>query len=261
MKALLVTGQLAQDIVAKYAKESNVETKTIALKIAVAAFLTPKTIVEKLKNANLTGFNVILVPGLMRGDTNSISKATGIPTFKGPRYAADLPTILNSLCEVQLSNTTPADDLLKEKLQQQALQEIEKTEKKRVELLKKPSSMLIGNLAIGKDFPMRVLAEIVDAALMDKETIQQTAKRFVKAGADLIDVGMIAGESQPDKAKCIVEWVKQVVDVPVSIDTLDPAEIKAAVQAGAELVLSGDAGNIEEIAPFASQSCRSCYPD
>jgi dihydropteroate synthase-like protein len=250
VKALLVTGQLAQDIVAKYAKESSVETKTIALKIAVAAFLTPKNIVEKLKNANLTGFNVILVPGLMRGDTNLISKATGIPTFKGPRYAADLPTILNSLCEVQLSNTVPADDLLREKLQKQALQEIEKTERNRVELLKKPSSMLIGNLAIGKDFPMRVLAEIVDAALMDKETIQQTAKRFVKAGADLIDVGMIAGESQPDKAKCIVEWVKQVVDVPVSIDSLDPAEIKAAVLAGAELVLSGDSGNIEEIAPL-----------
>ena len=113
--------------------------------------------------------------------------------------------------------------------------------------------MLIGNLAVGKDFPMRVLAEIVDAALMDKETIQQTAKRFVQAGADMIDVGMVAGESQPEKAKRMVEWVKQVVDVPVSIDTLDPAEIKAAVQAGAELVLSGDAGNIEEIAPFASK--------
>ena len=75
----------------------------------------------------------------------------------------------------------------------------------------------------------------------------------MQAGADIIDVGMVAGESQPEKAKCIVEWVKQVVDVPVSIDTLDPAEIKAAVQAGAELVLSGDAGNIEEIAPFASK--------
>ena len=148
-----------------------------------------------------------------------------------------MPTVLDSLCEVQLSTTTPADDLLREKLQQQALQEIEKTEKNRAELLKKPGNMLIGNLAVGKDFPMRVLAEIVDAALMDKETIQQTAKHFVAVGADIIDVGMVAGESQPEKAKCIVEWVKQVVDVPVSIDTLDPAEIKAAVQAGAELVL------------------------
>ena len=146
-----------------------------------------------------------------------------------------------------------ADDLLREKLQQQAIQEIEKTEKNREELLKKPSSMLIGDLAVGKDFPMRVLAEIVDAASMDKESIQRTAKRFVEVGAHIIDVGMVAGESQPEKAQRIVEWVKQVVNVPVSIDTLDPAEIKAAVRAGAELVLSGDAGNIEEIATFASK--------
>jgi len=253
VKVLLVTGQLAQDIVKEHAKESTVETETLAFKIAVAAFLTPQIIVEQLKNTKLTGFNMILVPGLVRGDTNLISKATGIPTFKGPRYAADLPIILDSLCEVKLSTTIPADDLLREKLQQQAFQDIEKPEKNRAELLKKPGNLLIGNLAVGKDFPMRVLAEIVDAALMDKETIQQTAKRFVAVGADIIDVGMVAGESQPDKAKLIVEWVKQVVDVPVSIDTLDPAEIKAAVQAGAELVLSGDAGNIEKIAPFTSK--------
>ncbi len=253
MKVLLVTGQLAQDIVKGYAKESHVETQTLAVKIAVAAFLTPQTIVEQLKNTKLTGFNMILTPGLVRGDTSLVSQATGIPTFKGPRYAADLPTVLDSLCEIQLSTTVPADDLLREKLQQQALKEIEKTEKNRAELLKKPGSMLIGGLAVGKDFPMRVLAEIVDAALMDKETIQQTAKRFAAAGADIIDVGMVAGESQPQKAKRIVEWVKQVVDVPVSIDTLDVAEIKAAVQAGADLVLSGDAGNIEQIAPFTSK--------
>jgi dihydropteroate synthase-like protein len=250
VKVLLVTGQLAQDIVEGYAKRSDVETQIVALKIAVAAFLTPQTIADQLKNMKLSSFNTILVPGLVRGDTSAISKATGVPAFKGPRYAADLPTVLDSICEVQLSTTVPADDLLREKLQQQAMQEIEKTEKNRAELLKKPSSMLIGDLAVGKDFPMRVLAEIVDAALMDKDEIQRTAKRFVAVGAHIIDVGMIAGESHPEKAKCIVEWVKQVVDVPVSIDTLDPAEIKAAVEAGAELILSGDAGNIEEIAPF-----------
>jgi dihydropteroate synthase-like protein len=253
VKVLLVTGQLAEDAVRRYAQESCVETETLGLKIAVAAFLTPQTIAEALKERKLTDFNAILVPGLVRGDTTAISKVTGVAAFKGPRYAADLPTVLDSLCEVQLSTAVPADDLLREKLQQQALGEIEKTEKNRKELLNKPGSMLIGDLAVGKDFPMRVLAEIVDAALMGKETIQWTAKRFVKEGADIIDVGMVAGESQPEKARLIVEWVKQVVDVPVSIDTLDPDEIKAAVQAGAELVLSGDAGNIEAIAPFVSK--------
>ena len=85
-----------------------------------------------------------------------------------------------------------ADALLREKLQQKALQEIENTEKNRAELLKKPGSMLIGKLAVGKDFPMRILAEIVDSALMDKETIQQIAKHFVEAGASIVDVGMVA---------------------------------------------------------------------
>ena len=164
MKVLLVTGQLAQDIIRGFAKESSVETETIALKIAVAAFLTPQTIAKELKNTHLTNFNMILVPGLVRGDTVTITKATGIPTFKGPKYAADLPTVLDMLCEVQLSTTVPACDLLREKLAEKALQEIQKRESQREELLKKPGNMTIGALAVGRDFPMRVLAEIVDAA-------------------------------------------------------------------------------------------------
>ena len=104
MKVLLVTGTLAEDSVKRYAKESSTETQTIALKIAIAAFLTPETIIKALKNIKLSDFNMILVPGLTRGDTSAISKITGVPTFKGPRYAADLPEVLDSLCEIQLFN-------------------------------------------------------------------------------------------------------------------------------------------------------------
>ncbi len=247
---LLVTGTLAEDIVKCSAQESNAKTTTVALKIPVAALLTPETIAKALKDADLTGFEVILVPGLIPGDVATITKAVGIQTFKGPRYAADLPTVLECLGDIKLSTIMPADDLLREKLQKKALQEIETAEQSREALLKKPGNMLIGNLAVGKDFPMRVLAEIVDAPSMDKEAIQRLAKRFVEAGADIIDVGMAAGESRPSDAKKIVEFVKQVVTVPVSVDSLDPAEIRAAVDAGADLVLSGDAGNIEAIAPY-----------
>ena len=112
--------------------------------------------------------------------------------------------------------------------------------------------MLIGKLAIGKDFPMRVLAEIVDAALIPNDEIERLAKYFVEMGADVIDVGMIAGESRSSDAKRCVEAVKKAVDVPVSIDTLDPDEIKEAVAAGADLILSVDAGNLEQVAAFAS---------
>ncbi len=252
LKVLLVTGRLAEENIKQFARESETKltTETIALGTPIAALLTPEKIVKALETLNLKRFNMILVPGLVRGDTAVISKVTGIEVFKGPRYAADLPTVLDSLNEIKLSTTMPADDLVREKLQKKALLEIEKTEKNRNELLKQDGNILIGNLAVGKDFPMRVLAEIVDAPLMSKAIIQRLAKHFVSSGAQIIDVGMSAGNSTPSKAKTIVKAVKDAVDVPVSIDSFDPEEIRAGVQAGAELVLSADAGNLQAIAPY-----------
>jgi len=251
LKVLLVTGKLAQDTVKNYAKQSSVETEVFALNVQVAAFLNPQTIIQALKTSNLKGFDMILVPGLSQGDTATITQNFGTPAFKGPKYAADLPTVLNMIGKVQLSTTVPACDLLRDILTKQALKEIEIAEQNRKETLKKPGSMLIKNLVISKELPMRVMAEIVDAALMDDTEIQRLAKTFVAQGAHIIDLGMLAGQSNPENAKRMVKAVKAVVDVPVSIDTLDPEEIKAAVSVGADLVLSADAGNLDEIAPFA----------
>ncbi len=252
MKVLLITGTLAEETVKRYAKESSINTKTVALKIPVAALLTPETIIKGLKAVNVKDFDLILVPGLVQGDASETAEALGVKTVKGPRYAVDLPTVLDSLDELELSTVVPACDLLKEKLAQKAVQELEKVEQNKDALLKKPVNMLIKNLAVGKDFPMRVMAEINDAAVMENSEIQRLAKHFVQHGANIIDVGMVAGKSRPLDAKRAVEAVKTVVNVPVSIDSLDPDEIKEAVLAGADLILSADAGNLEKIAPFAA---------
>ena len=250
MKALIVTGILAEETVKHYVQESRVKCEVRVLNVPVAAFLAPEGIASTLRSAKLKNIDMILVPGLVRGDTKAISKAVGVPAFKGPRYAADLPMILDSIGEVELSTTVPACDLLREKLQRKALFELENVESNRDIFLKKPGNILIKNLAVGRDFPMRIMAEIVDAPLMQKKEIQRLAKEYAKLGADIIDVGMVAGEIRPREAKNLVEAVKQAVNVPVSIDTLNPDEIREAVAAGADLVLSGDAGNLEEIAPF-----------
>jgi len=252
MKVLLVTGQLAEDMVKNYTQQTDIDTKIVVLNVPVAAFLNSETILAGLKNYNLSGIDMILTPGLSRGDTKTLTNALGVPTFKGPKYAADLPTVLESLNNITLSTTIPACDLLRDILTEKALKEIENAEKNPTELLKRPGNMLIKNLAIGKDFPMRVMAEIVDATLMDDKEIQFLAKKFAAQGTHIIDVGMIAGKSSPENAMRVVKAVKAVVDLPVSIDTLDPDEIKAAVSAGVDLILSLDAGNIDKLAAFAT---------
>jgi len=260
LKVLLITGLLAEKIVKKYAQESAVETEVLALASPVAALLSPKKIAKALHKKSPRGFELILVPGLIRGDTSVIADSTGIPTFKGPRYAADLPTVLDVIDQAKLSTEIPACELLREVIQQRALQELHSVERMRDVLLKKPGNMLIGDLAIGKDFPMRVMAEIVDAALMSNDEIQRLANYYSKMGADIIDVGMVAGESRPADVKRAVEAVKSVVALPVSIDTVDPVEIREAVLAGVDLILSVDAGNIEKIAPFASDVAAVVIP-
>ena len=244
----------------RYAQQSSVETEVLALPVQVAALLKMPNIAKELEKRGISDSDVILVPGLIRGDTSVIADAAGVPTFKGPRYAADLPTVLDSLGKIELSTVTPACDLLREELQRKALQELELVEQNWESLLQNPGNMAIKDLVFGKDFPMRVMAEIVDAPLMSSDEIQRLAKRYVKLGASIIDVGMIAGECRLSDARRAVEAVKAAVNVPVSIDTLDPAEAREAVSAGADLILSLDAGNVEELASFASDVAVVAIP-
>jgi dihydropteroate synthase-like protein len=169
-------------------------------------------------------------------------------------------SLLDALGEVELSTVEPACDLMAEKVKAKALEELKKAEADREELLKKPSSLLIGNLAVGEVFPMRVLSEIVDAPHLETAEIQRLAKHYVETGADIIDLGMLAWQSRPDDVKRAVGAVKAVVDVPVSIDTLNPLEIKAGVESGVDLILSADDGNLEKIAPFAKDTALVIIP-
>ncbi|MEJ2272723.1 MAG: DUF6513 domain-containing protein, partial [Candidatus Bathyarchaeota archaeon] len=201
MRVLLITGILAKEIVEKYAKQSRVKTDILDLKIQVAALLKVPNIKNELEKHKIQGYNLILIPGLINGDTSTISNSIGIPTYKGPKYAADLPMVLDSLGKIKLSTITPACDLLKEELAQKAIQELELIENNSQQLLKNPGNMAINELFFGKDFPMRVMAEIVDAPSLSSKELQELARHYVKDGASIIDVGMIAGESRPSDAK------------------------------------------------------------
>ncbi len=252
MSILIVTGRLAEPSVKKYAQESQVNLKVLVLPFAVAALMTSKYIAHQLKRVKLDGFDLILVPGLVRGDVSIISEKVGIPTFKGPRHAADIPSVISELSEIELSTKTPACDIIREELNKRALETLKEVELNKQELLKKPGNLLVGSLAVGRDFPARVVAEIVDAPLQTDEEIRRKAFYYAESGADIIDIGMIAGVSQPNDAARAVEVVKKTVDLPVSIDSMNPVEIEAAVSAGVELIISLDAGNITEVSKFVT---------
>lgn len=252
MKILLITSLLAEPIVKRYAKKSPMNPTVIALPFAVAALMTTRYIEGKLKEMNLKKFDIIFLPGLIRGDVSDIAKNIEKPVFKGPRHAADIPSVLEAIKKINFSTDIPADEIIREELIEKALKILKDTEKNKNELLKKKGNILIGNLAIGKDFPARIVAEIVNTPKMTDEEIRLKAEYYADSGANIIDIGMIAGMNMPKDAARAITVVKEAMDLPVSIDSMNPTEIEAAVSAGADLIVSLDANNIKEISKFGT---------
>jgi len=255
---------MARETVERYAKESSLETTVLPLPVSIAAFLTPVFVAEKLRGRDLSGYDMILLPGAVRGDVSVVEAATGVPTFKGPVYAADIPSVLMFLGEVELSKTVAASELLRERLREDALRDMEAAEKDWRMLVEEGGGFRIGRgvrgVAVGRLVPMRVVAEIVDAPRLTDEEIARRAIYYQRSGADIIDLGMMVGSPRPEEVKRIVEAVRSVVEMPVSIDTLDPSEIRAAVKAEIDLVLSLDRGNIEEVAPLLQETPAVVLP-
>ena len=253
MRVLVVTGRLAEENVRRLVSGKGMDVDVHALPVSVAAFITPEQVVEDLKELTVRRYDVILLPGTVRGDVSPVEEALRVPTYKGPSDASDLPYVLEHLGEIELSKTESATELIMESKRERALREIEDVERNWKAILEAEGGFLIGHadrsVAVGSGFPMRVIAEIVNAPTLELSDVTRRARYYEAEGADIIDIGMLAGDPRPETVVGIVDAVKSAVRLPVSIDTLDPDEIKAAVEAGVDLVLSVDKGNIEEVAP------------
>ena len=277
MKVLIVTAKLASSLVKMESTKSEHEVHVHVVKTPIAAFLTPKKIVEELKKYDvnqlthdgsdveikdldekfdLKSFEIILTPGLIRKDVSYVKQKTGIETYKGPKDAADLAIVLEMIDKLDLSPTVPADKLIEEELRKRAMMFIENFEQdgeNKLKLLKKPENILVGKLPVGEDFPMRVLAEIANAPFLTDDELLRRAEYFVRSGADMVDIGMVAGETLDARIPSMVKLLKKHLDVAVSIDSLNPVEIISAVKSGVDMVLSLDHGNWEEVIPYLEE--------
>jgi len=256
LRILIVTGLLAEEIVRRHVSEVGNDIEVLALPVSVAAFITPEYAATMLKSLKVDGYDVILMPGAVQGNVSPVESATGISTFKGPLHAADLPLVLSLLGEIELSKTIPASDLIRDEMSRRAMDEIEAVEEKWLQILARHGGLVIGSegreVPVGRAFPMRVIAEIVNAPTLDEKDIKRRARYYRDEGADIIDIGMLAGRPLPERIGDIIRAVRSSVTLPISIDTLEPSEIEAAVDAGVDLVLSVDSGNMEEVASLVS---------
>jgi dihydropteroate synthase-like protein len=259
MKILLVTGKLAAESIREQTKDIPHEIDVVALPVTVAAFMTPAYAARHLAKMELSGYDMILLPGSVNGDVSPVEEATGIPTYKSTLHASDLPLVLSM--DIEFSKTIPASLLVRDALVKKAEDEIRAVENDWEGILSAQGGMVIGGkLPVSNGLPMRVLAEIVNAPTLSLDDIMSRAQYYESQGADLIDIGMLASNPKPETIPKIIDTIRDAVDLPVSIDTLNVDEIKSSIDAGIDLILSLDAGNLNDIAPHINDEAVVILP-
>lgn len=244
MAILLVTGLLAKKIVEEQAKLCNKEVKVLVLDFPVASLLKPAYILRELRKQDLKGIECIMVPGLIRGDLSIIEEELKIKVVKGPKHAKDIAYFINNFDLKDFSKDKPADEMIKEKILKQVNNEVEKTISK---TQSEEGNYILRNISYGKDCPIRIIAEIVDAPLLSKDELIKKAKYYLSSGADVIDIGMVAGQDNSDKIRAMIEELRKITDKPLSIDSMDLNEINEAIDAGIDMVISLDKSSISGV--------------
>jgi dihydropteroate synthase-like protein len=182
------------------------EKSVAVLKITVAALMTTPWIAKFLEVPE--GTDLVLLPGLVEGETSILSERFGVRVEKGPKDLREIPRYF-------------------------------------------------GRAAAAADYgawDVEILAEINNAAKLPREAIRAAADYFRASGADVIDVGCTPGVPFPALGDVVREL--RGAGMRVSVDSFDPGEIRTAVEAGAELVLSVNGSNLDVARDFAGTGTR-----
>ena len=114
-----------------------------------------------------------------------------------------------------------------------------------------------GRAAAASDYgawDIEILAEVNNAPKRSREDVRREAEHYRASGADLVDIGCTPGVAFPALADVIREL--RAAGARVSIDSFDRSEIRTAVAAGAELVLSVNGSNLDVVEDLRGTGAR-----
>lgn len=231
MRFLLPTGELTEAAVRSAARGYDAD---VVVTGRIAAFLRPAHLLEIARGGS---YDMILVSGMCTASFAAVEEELGIPVYLGPRHAVDLPLILPLLGTVELSRTVPADELLRHIRRKEAEATLAKRE------AEADFEYAIAGCRIGGSTRMKVLAEIMDAHR--REDLIAEAARIAASGADILDLGFGFDATPEDVVRCL--GACRETGLPLAADTQDPALILAAIEGGADLILSLHEENLPEV--------------
>lgn len=219
MKVLLVTGRVAEKRVKEIAEKFGCDV--YVADVDVASFITPK----HLKDLDLSDYDLVIVPGLAKGDWKRLEEEKGVKVRLGPIHYSDLPYILERLDEIELSHEIPACRLLNLNKAEENIKLVESIDE---------CYFYIGEVKVGGR--MKVIAEVVNATDLSDDELVDKINYYLESGADIIDLGIPLDFDLRDVERVV--RVARDYCKALSIDTFNRKAIEIGVKHGVDMVMS-----------------------
>ncbi len=232
-RVLLLTGRRAADIVRRAASDYDWADVKI-LPIEVAALMTTSFVLENLSKEDVDGYDLVLVPGLFRGNVRELDEKLEADFRLSTREARDLSVLLEEMEKgFEPSKDVPACVLLRERLLDRVGKIIKKAEKE----IPDDAWVEVGPVRVAPGCRPRVLSEVFCDGKRPEDVAFEAARR-VDHGAEIVDLGF--HEEDPERAADVAKAVIDRVNgkAAVSVDTGDLSVMEAVLSEGAHMVLS-----------------------
>jgi dihydropteroate synthase-like protein len=236
--------------------------------VKIAAFISKENIIEVLNKYEIEPLNHwVIVSGLIPWDMENIEGKFKGRVKKGPKFLSNLKEILKIIHPKDLSGKEPADKIIKFDKRNHLKEVIEQRKSLIKDQISKGNysegfqiSSRFPDVIFSEALPPLIIAEIVDAPLYTDEELINKVQYFLDSGADVIDLGCLVNKDSSHRIFELVSLIKSKFNCPVSIDSLNVNEIKQAVTAGADLVLSISLDNLADLHDLPKDISLVCIP-
>ncbi len=218
-RIVLLTSRAAERVVRHFAG-GHLCVDVEVLPVNVAAFLTVEGL-ERILASNpqlasrLRGASLVVVPGLVRGDTSKLSRLLGVRVVKGTRSASGIPALLRYIEDGgDLSATTPADEIIRGLPAFRGSQDY----------------VRVGPVEVPLRGPPIVIAAEIPPHTRD---VGRAAGRAIREGASLLVIGATHSTDPSTLASRVVEALGVAEEVAVLAESPTPEHGFAAIEAGA----------------------------
>ena len=259
MKVLLVTSRAASSIVREIVEDLKKQYSGIEVAVyvvdypTVASSFTVDALKKQVPVDVIRKHDIVIVPGLTRGDLSKWSESMGVPIYKGTIHAVDIPLVIEALMNgIELSKKMPADYVLRERIKS-TLRDLIARERSKNNVVINYNGIRITD----RSPPIIIISEIPPQTSINESI--ELAERYEEEGADIIVVG--SNSKDPEETIVKISKIGSFVNKPLGIDTNNPKEIIKALNKGVDIVFSLGRDMILRLKDYSKQAIYAIIPD